>query len=445
MQLTQCQFKSCEKTATNKHLKWGRRLMDARYKSPLARMDTVTAVTLPPNAYQNVRHVKLHARPAATFVQTKLVRSSRLKPLTPQNNGGAGKLLVPMAWAEPGTDANRFRGWLKSPDIVRFTTRPSSSGEKFAPMMVFRRPAHPSFFNPFRLAVLVTLEEKTLNLPNNPGVLMTFTASGAAWGALGLPYFVEGNNLAKVANAAAHIATMGLGGISPIVQNIAPDIQGEWHHSDWDKGSYRLIDGAYTDNIGVAFSIANMQKNNKEKMLRQIGVESGESALQATDFECYFNSGKFRNEFIPLSGLPKLKKQPAPLRMASEIYNQPSARIFKQAYRDVQWERVKLIDHRGNQLGWFDWWRGAVDTLENKWYGVRAGSKVDVFFIKRQTDYASDPKVSIIIATSKQERVYTKVGTLEEKAMAPIFAAYKTCINKFGDMACMKDHLKSHK
>jgi hypothetical protein len=444
MDITRCMYSSVKKQVFARSNRWGRRLMDARYTSPLARVNTVTAMTLPPNAYQNAKHVKLHRRPAATFLQTDLFRHSKSKPLTRRNHRGAGKLLVPIAWAEPGADASKKRGWLYNADIKRFTTRPSSSGAKFKPMTVFRRPDKPSFFNPFRLPVLVVMGERTLKLPSRPLVWVTFAASGAAAGPLGLPYFIEGDALAKVANFAARLASLGTGGLANIVENLAIDTNGNTHHSDWDSGAYRLIDGVGTDNIGVPFSIAALQKNNKERKYRQIAVESAaQTSDKETDFEFYFNSGVYKNEIIPgNTGKMKLKQgQMQLMGMMYKMYNIPSPRIFKQRWSDVQWERVNLVEN-GKPLGRFDWWRGALDTVENRWYGVRAGSKVDVLFFKRQHEYAADLKVGIMIMSSKAKKLYTKVGALEERAMAPIFAAYKACLDKFGDMACMKNHLK---
>jgi hypothetical protein len=439
-------------------------------RTPAAlQMTRLDCMTLPPDVWTqavNGRHT--------VHVKTSL----KLKTNGPSYN--KHNLLVPVAFRR-GTNSN-LNQWVYGTHIRDFETEGIVDGKP---------------------------ETHRVKL-GEPSVLTTTAISSAAFGPLSLPMMQT-----------QHQKTSLQG--KPVMSNMAPDIQGEVSSSDFRARSYRGIDGAFTDNIGLAFAIAAMQKDHPDAPLyRAIAVENG--MVDGSDFEHYFGavphthagctsmtfatgngqwdaSGKVEvftkgawsplpsactdkgstcqynvcadslkikvgndgwkttatangkvvndaSEFIKkeevaytLPGATVMSELMKAASTASgkaffstgpgENIEVPRPRIFEEAFPSGdKWQTEN--DHLTGLV--VKWWRGKVTTVENKWYGVKAGRKVDLLMWMRKVD------ASLLLGETR-DKALKLINMAGNEAMTArkVFGAYKNCFNKVGDMQCMVD------
>ena len=295
-------------------------------------------------------------------------------------------MAVPAAYVMPGVGnpATDFQGWYVSPNVTGL------------------RVTRPSFPTPL-----------PLHLPPDPPIAVLAAGSSAAGGVS------SSRTMTQVTISHRIMQLLGPAG-SQVVDILISSglldtcLQGFLDETgvpfETDNTNYRLIDGAYAENSGAATALARMQQDCYSS---PTSLDcSGALSLIVLNHE--WDSDDEWTAKALFSGFP----DPYRFRLAHEIAS-PAPTVFRENYPLDSEFTVYRRAEAPHPHGTF--WAGMLTTVDNAWYGVRAGSRVRVLLINMKWTQPSIPRTCPAPYFADE---YAPAAAKEVTAVRPLIDAF---------------------
>ena len=144
------------------------------------------------------------------------------------------------------------------------------------------------------------------------------------------------------------------------------------------NGTYKLIDGAYTDNSALAITLSNLIKNNPNSSnqifkiisLNHSPLKKNKDKIDTSSFDLYrlFNN---KESSSPIKDNPIVDGPIAGTVPNSILFQEPMPTSISTSVEDWNWNDYKNIKyHIGNYT-----------TINNSNYGIKAGYRIQLFII----------------------------------------------------------------
>ena len=322
--------------------------------------------------------------------------------------------VIPMAHVQPpssyGGAGGAGGGWLKgSPVEALWATSPDSGAEE------------------------ASVE------PADPLLIEVAAGSSAAAGILASPAMLEQWPVAK--GAVAPCLPLGLETAAGPV--LAPGFALPKGQASRDYTvaasdlAFRYLDGGFTDNTNAAFTLARMQAECASAPPASPSLDCSQNV-----FRMIVGSGSYQEllwfdpayppgTFLPPSQggwfgpTPTIFAEPFPSADAWKPYATAAAPAQPLAFNNSEQASAAGGDGTGlgGDLSTSYFWAGRLTSVANEWYGVAAGSTVELLFFKSS---ASPIIVAGADAAKIFSGVYAPAAVAQAQGAAPIIAAFLT-------------------
>ena len=206
--------------------------------------------------------------------------------------------------------------------------------------------------------------------------------------------------LAGSSAAAGQVASPTMSGsegtskAAPHLVGLAPSTDGADEATvDTGSGAYRMLDGKFTDGLGLASTIARMQKQmqmqfsastaNARRVLRVMVLNNNAGKAGDEKWESYFESA-LNTGIAPGSVL----------QMAAG-WNVPSSQVFQEKVpAAVDWKNYVPNARATASAAESVYWTGGVTTVDNAMYSVEGGWKVELLLFQPNLPSSQNPMLT---------------------------------------------------
>ncbi len=256
-----------------------------------------------------------------------------------------------------------------------------------------------------------------LSLPADPTIGMMTASSSAAAGCL--------TSSTMTGQAISPLAAALLGQCLPVLEAHGVPIDGSSSVAVFPQ-SYRLVDGGYADNSGVAMGLARLQSDCAHATVdclveppKIVLVDHGQEGDDASTRKLFRMPASQQTVLTQAGGAITHWSAAIPSMLA------PLATIF-----DADYPSSTGFTSYGSGASLY--WRGTLTTLANQWYGVTGGLVVDVLILHPRTTQQLVPAASYRVSTPAEQQQYAAAFTTEyaseaaaqAAALAPVLSSF---------------------
>jgi len=184
------------------------------------------------------------------------------------------------------------------------------------------------------------------------------------------------------------------------------------------------MDGAYTDNQALAWTVARMQKRySAGTLLRVIALDNNQECndegfnlrgLFALNNTCTApaqpfdltnftgGAGKGPDHFV-LGGCANMTTRQWKDRPYQNVENQLSAEIFAEQFPGDGGAEKNFLSTAHNSCKKGTYWQGILTTVDNPWYGVQSGWKVDLLYFSPNLDLPAIPSMEDAVTSAVEQ------------------------------------------
>ena len=312
--------------------------------------------------------------------------------------------------------------------------------------------------SPFHFAPQQSAAEPSysFSLPTDPQLAQTMAASSAALGFIGSPSMSKRRDTPLGFKK----APLGLQNMAPATdfssQAAAPSSASP---ENAEAPAYRMLDGCYTDSIGIAHAISRMQTDaNANTKAGQGSINNNKAAAAPFQlialnsqnlgrYALYFKDAIYKAECVTpgqLAASPFFPNFHAP---SSQIFEEefPDESQWTSYFKSDEWVDRKLskapvlkmkgqaadgtVD--GNLENTFSslYWIGTVTTIDNPVYNIKGGSKVRVLLFNPNLKFSKLPLLLVPSVENSQEfdekvANYAQAAKLQTEAATPVIERF---------------------
>ena len=314
--------------------------------------------------------------------------------------------------------------------------------------------------SPFHFAPQQSAAEPSysFSLPTDPQLAQTMAASSAALGFIGSPSMSKRRDTPLGFKK----APLGLQNMAPATdfssQAAAPSSASP---ENAEAPAYRMLDGCYTDSIGIAHAISRMQTDanaNANTKAGQGSINNNNAAAAPFQlialnsqnlgrYALYFKDAIYEAECVTPGQLAASPFFPD--------FHAPSSQIFEEKFPDEsQWTSYfksdEWVDRKlskapvlkmkgqaadgtvdGNLENTFSslYWIGTVTTIDNPVYNIKGGSKVRVLLFNPNLKFSKLPLLLVPSVENSQEfdekvANYAQAAKLQTEAATPVIERF---------------------